>query len=99
MHFGTFHVEDDMGYSYEQVLNYEVARELINSHIADCSAALWDEREKATPDLQRIERIHEKMHALWIERGNMDMTDAAVAAVITKYQRRPSVGAAPQAAT
>lgn len=86
-----------MGYSYEQVLNYEVARELINSHIADCSAALWDEREKAMPDPKRIEQIQQKTQVLFNERARMDMTDDAVAAVITKYQRRPRVGAAPQA--
>ena len=90
MHFGTFHVEDDMGYRYEQVLTYEVARELLNSHIADCSAVIGDEREKDVPDLGRIEQMHQKMQALFNERERMDMTnDDAMRAVIAKYRREP----------
>lgn len=79
-----------MSYTYEQVLVYEVACDLINSHIADCSAAIGDEREKVEADLLRIEQMHEKMTALVIERRQMDMTDDAVMrAVVTKYRRIP----------
>lgn len=79
-----------MTYTYEQVLAYEVARELINSHIADCSAAIGDESEKVEPDQLRIEQMHEKMTALVIERRQMDMTDdAAMRAVVAKYRRTP----------
>ena len=42
----TFHVEERMTYTYEQVLAYEVARELANTHIADYSAAIWDEKHR-----------------------------------------------------
>jgi len=35
-----------MTYTYEQVLAYEVARELANTHIADYSAAIWDEKHR-----------------------------------------------------
>lgn len=84
-----------MGYSYEQVLNYEVARELINSHIADCSAAIGDEHEKAFPDHARIEQMRQKMALLFTERERMDMTnDDAMRALITKYRREPSPRAA-----
>ena len=84
----TFHVENRMTYTYEQVLTYEVARELINSHIADCSAAIGDEEEKAESDHVRIEQMHTKMTALVIERRQMDMTDnASMRAVVTKYRR------------
>lgn len=87
-----------MTYTYEQVLTYEVARELINSHIADCSAAIGDEQGKAVPDQECIEKMREKMTALVIERRQMNMIDdAAVSAVIAKYRREPSLGAVPQA--
>lgn len=81
-----------MTYTYEQVLTYEVARELINSHIADCSAAIGDEGEKAEPDQVRIEQMRAKMTALVIERRRMDMTDdEAMRAVIAKYRREPTL--------
>lgn len=79
-----------MTYTYEQVLVYEVARDLINSHIADCSAAIGDEKEKAEPNQLHIEQMREKMTALVIEREQMEMTDdAAMRAVVAKYQRIP----------
>ena len=77
-------------YTYEQVLAYEVARELINSHIADCSAAIYDEEEATAPDADRIREIGERMSSLIHEREELDMTDdAAVSAVVAKYHRRP----------
>lgn len=79
-----------MTYTYEQVLTYEVARELINSHIADCSATIGDEEEKAKPNRTRIERMRTKMAALVHEREEMDLTDDdAMHAVIAKYRRIP----------
>lgn len=86
----TFHLGNDMGYRYEQVLTYEVARELLNSHMADCSAAIWNEREKAVPDQGRIEEMDRKMQSLFNEREQMDMTnDDAMRAVIARYRREP----------
>ena len=77
-----------MTYTYEQVLTYEVARELINSVIADCSAAIGYEEERAEFDQARIEELRGKMTALVIVRRQMDMTDdAAMRAVVTKYRR------------
>lgn len=77
-----------MTYTYEQVLTYEVARELINSHIADCSAVIGDESEKVDPDQMLIEQMHSKQAALVFERERMDMTDdVAMQAVLAKYRR------------
>lgn|GEM_PF-3324000 len=79
-----------MGYRYEQVLAYEVARELANLHIADCSALIGDEQERTAPDQARVEQMHEKMTALVIEQRKLDMTDdAAVSTFIRKYRREP----------
>lgn len=87
-----------MTYTYEQVLAYEVARELINSHIADCSAVLGEEEEKAEPDHARIEHAHRKMDALFHEREQMELTDdAAISAITAKYRRGARVGPSPQA--
>lgn len=36
-----------MTYTYDQALAYEVVRELIISHIADCSVAMADEEARA----------------------------------------------------
>lgn len=84
-----------MGYRYEQVLTYEVARDLINSHIADCSAAIGDEQEKATPDQTRIGQMRQKAALLFSERERMDMIDDdAMRAMIAKYRREPSPRAA-----
>lgn len=85
-----------MTYTYEQVLAYEVARELINSHIADCSAAIGDEEDKAVPDQERIEQMREQMTALVIERRQMNMTDDAdMRAVVAKYRRIPGAVVSP----
>lgn len=82
-----------MTYTYKQVLTYEVARELINSAIADCSAAIGDEEEKAEFDQARIEELQERVTALVIERRQMDMTDdAGMANVIAKYRTDRWVG-------
>lgn len=82
----TFHVEKLMTYTYEQVLMY--ARELINSHIADCSAAIGDEQDKAVPDQARIEKMRERACALIIERRQMAICDDVSAGnVIAKYRR------------
>lgn len=85
-----------MTHTYEQVLTYELARELINSHIADCASAIGDEEEKAKPDQARIEQMREKMTVLVIERRQMDMTDdATMRAVVTKYRRIPGEAVLP----
>jgi len=77
-----------MTYTYDQVLAYEVARELINSHIADCSAVIGLEREKVEPDQEVIERADARMAALVGDRERMDMTnDGAMRAIIAKYRR------------
>lgn len=76
-----------MNYTYEQVLACEVAHELINSHIADCSAEIGDEEKKAEPDLARVEELRKKVIALVLERGRMQLTDDA--AITSKYRRVP----------
>lgn len=80
-----------MSYSYEQVLAYEVARDLINSHIADCSAEMADEEAKAEASADRLAEIRRRQAALVSEREALDMTDdAAVSRVVAKYRRIPA---------
>lgn len=80
-----------MAYTYEQVLAYEVARELINSHIADCSAQIADEEAKAEPSADHLTEIRRQQTGLVLEREALDMTDdAAVSQVVAKYRRIPA---------
>lgn len=77
-----------MTYTYEQVLAYEVASELANTHIADCSAAIGEEMEKANPDQARIDQLREASQAIALERRSLSMTDDdAVAQFVGKYRR------------
>lgn len=77
-----------MTYTYEQVLAYEVACELANTHIADCSAAIGEEEKKADPDQVELERFREASLAIALERRRLCMTDTeAVARFVDKYRR------------
>lgn len=77
-------------YTYEQALTYEVARDLLNTYIADCSAELGIERAKPNPDPKRIEKLQAMQREIFLERSEMDMTDdAAMQAVVAKYRRTP----------
>lgn len=85
-----------MTYTYDQVLAYEVARELINSHIADCSAEIGDEEARAKPSVDRLAEIHRRQTELVLEREALDMTDdAAVSQIVAKYRRIPASSEAP----
>lgn len=53
-------VGDEMTYTYDQVLAYEAARKPINSHIADCSAAMADEEAKAEASADRLAEIRRR---------------------------------------
>lgn len=80
-----------MAYTYQQVLAYEVARELINSHIADCSAEIADEEAKADPSADHLTEIRRRQTELVWEREALDMTDdAAVSQIVIKYRRIPA---------
>ena len=84
-----------MTHSYQQVLTYEVARDLINTYIADCSAAIADEEAKSKPSAKRLAKLNDVQTELVIERRKMDMTDdAAMKKIIQKYRRNPASAAA-----
>lgn len=84
-----------MTHSYQQVLTYEVARDLINTYIADCSAAIADEEAKGKPSAKRLAKLNDMQTELVIERRNMDMTDdTAMKKIIQKYRRNTAPAAA-----
>lgn len=84
-----------MTHTYEQVLTYEVARDLLNTYIADCSAALADERAKDKPSAKKVAKIADMQQELFHVRENMDMTDdAAMRKIIQKYRRTDAAVAA-----
>lgn len=77
-------------YTYEQALIYEVARDLLNTYVADCSAELGIEWAKTEPDMRQIEKIEAIQRKILLERNDMSMTDdAAMRALFTKYRREP----------
>ena len=78
-----------MTYTYEQVLAYEVASELANTHIADYSAVIGEEEEKACPDQARIDQLREASLVIALERRSLSLTDdVAVARFVAKYARK-----------
>ncbi len=78
-------------YSYEQILTYEVARDLLNTYVADCSAEIGIEFDKAVPSVGRLTKLKELMFSLILEREAMSMTnDAAMQEVLAKYRRTPT---------
>lgn len=77
----------EITYTYEQVLNYEVASEMCNTRIAQCSARIGEEKAKTIPDETLIEQVRQDLFAISSERGKIQLTDdAAVAAWITHSQ-------------
>ncbi len=77
-----------MTYTYEQVLTYEVARDLINTHIADVSASLADEKIKDKPSAKRLAKLRHAQTELVVERRKMDMRDDQdMKKVFHKYRR------------
>ncbi len=87
----------DKTYTYEQALTYEVARDLLNTHVADCSAELGVERAKAKLDMTRIATIEAKQRNILLERDQMPMRDdVAMQAVVAKYRREPRTSAPEQ---
>ena len=63
-------------------------RELANTHIAACSAAIGEEEQNADPNQVEIERLRKASLAIALERRSLSMTDAgAVARFVDKYRR------------
>jgi len=80
-----------MTYTYDQIITYEVARALINSHIADCSAEIADEEAMAEPNGDRIAEMDQRITELVLEREALVLTDdVAVSQVVAKYRRLPA---------
>lgn len=65
---------------------YEVACDVLGAIITHYSEALAQEREKPLPDAAAVERIEAAKRALWLERDELDTSNAAaIKAVIQKY--------------
>lgn len=78
-----------MTYTYEQVLAYEVASELANTHIADYLAAIGEEEEKACPDKARIDQLREASLAIVEKRSPLHDRRRGCSLFIAKYAREP----------
>lgn len=66
----------------DPVLNYEVARELFNTRIAECSALIGEEEDKPVPDAALIAAIQQEQLAIAQEQADLQPASAAVAAAI-----------------
>ena len=65
---------------------YEVACDVIGAIIAHYSEALAQERGKPVPDAAAVERIEAAKRTLWLERDELDTSNAkAIKSVIQKY--------------
>lgn len=74
-------------YTYEMVVKYEVARDLLNGRIATISEQIAEEEARAVPDAQLIEQLEELMTAIGASISELDVTDeASLDAVIAAYR-------------
>ncbi|WP_017169505.1 hypothetical protein [Xanthomonas phaseoli] len=76
----------DRQHTYEQVVEYEAAREILNGHVAMRSASLADEMAKPAPDAGAIVRLQGEIASLALEMDTLDLHDAAAVALV--IQRR-----------
>ena len=74
-------------YPSDPVLNYEVARELFNTRIAECSARIGEEREKTVPDLMLIAAIQQEQLAIAQEQAGLQPANAAAVAAAIRWHR------------
>jgi len=74
-------------YTYEQILNYEVASELCNTRIAQCSARIGEEEAKAVPDEALIEQVRQDLFAISNERSAVRLTDDAAVDAWIKHSQ------------
>ncbi|WP_245978900.1 hypothetical protein [Solilutibacter pythonis] len=79
----------DMGnYTYEMVVKYEVARDLLNGRITTISEQIAEEEARAVPDTQLIEQLEELMTAIGASISELDVTDEArLDAVIAAHSK------------
>lgn len=63
------------GWTQDQAIAYEVARELVGDVIALCTAQLAAERERPSPDAALIGRLEQELAALLAERDALRVLD------------------------
>jgi len=71
----------------DPVLNYEVARELFNTRIAECSARIGEEQEKPVPDAGLIAAIRQEQLAIALEQGDLMQAGGATVAAAIRWHR------------
>ena len=75
-----------MGWTQEQSINFECAREVINDLMAIYTTKIYAEKGRAIPDSELINSLLAERSRLHQERSALDADDdVAVAAVRTKY--------------
>lgn len=76
-----------MNLSDDPVLQCEVARELCNTRIAECSARMGEEQAKPVPDAALIAAIRQEQLAITRERSSLLGAGAATVAAAIRWQR------------
>lgn len=71
----------------DAVLHREVARELCNTRIAECSARIGEEEEKPVPDAVLIAAIRREQLAIVREQTNLMQAGAATVAASIRWHR------------
>lgn len=76
--------------TYQKILKYEVARELLNGRIAEISELIDAEERNSSPDMTAVERMEEAIFAIAREIRALDVTnEAALDASIAVNSRPP----------
>ena len=71
----------------DPILQYEVARELFNTRIAECSARIGEEQEKPVPDAGLIAAIRREQLAIALEQHNLRLDRSAEVAAAIRWHR------------
>ena len=64
-------------YTYRQTVKYEVARDLLNGHIATITDQIAAEEAKPIPDVALIDQLEELMATVGGSISELDVTDEA----------------------
>lgn len=71
----------------DPILQYEVARELFNTRIAECSARIGEEQEKPVPDAGLIAAIRREQLAIALEQHNLRLDRSAEVEAAIRWHR------------
>ena len=75
--------------TYQKILKYEIARELLNGRIAEISELIDAEERKSSPDMSAVERMEEAILVIAREIYALDVTNEAALDASIAFNSRP----------